>query len=66
MGRCGTEQSALLQIPAGSPLLIAQGTSYVKADEVVEVFHVRYRADRIRLRLDSYRSANPRKKGEQQ
>jgi GntR family transcriptional regulator len=66
VGRCGTEQSALLQIPAGSPLLIAQGTSYDKADEVVEVFHVRYRADRIRLRLDSYRSANPRKKGEQQ
>jgi GntR family transcriptional regulator len=66
VGRCTTEQSALLQIPAGSSLLIAQGTSYDVADEAVEIFHVRYRADRIRLRLDSYRSANPPEKGEQQ
>jgi GntR family transcriptional regulator len=63
IGRCTTEQSALLQIPAGSSLLIAQGTSYDNADEAVEIFHVRYRADRIRLRLDSYRSANPPEKG---
>ena len=63
IGRCTTEQSTLLQIPAGSSLLIAQGTTYDTADEPVESFHVRYRADRIRLRLDSYRSANPREKG---
>jgi GntR family transcriptional regulator len=65
VGRCGTEQASLLRIPAGSSLLIAQGTSYDAADEPVERFHVRYRADRIRLRLDSYRSATPQK-GEQQ
>ena len=63
IGRCTTEQSTLLQIPAGSSLLIAQGTTYDTADEAVESFHVRYRADRIRLRLDSYRSANPPEKG---
>jgi GntR family transcriptional regulator, N-acetylglucosamine utilization regulator len=63
VGRCTTEQSALLQIPAGSALLIVQGTSYDVADEPVEIFHVRYRADRIRLRLDSFRSANPPEKG---
>jgi GntR family transcriptional regulator len=59
VGRCGTEEAAHLRIPAGSSLLIAQGTSYDAADEPVERFHVRYRADRIRLRLDSYRSATP-------
>ena len=59
VGRCGTEHASLLRIPAGSSLLIAQGTSYDAADEPVERFHVRYRADRIRLRLDSYRSATP-------
>ncbi|HZU19904.1 MAG TPA: GntR family transcriptional regulator [Gaiellaceae bacterium] len=63
VGRCTTEHSALLRIPAGSSLLIAQGTTYDVADEAVESFHVRYRADRIRLRLDSYRSGNPPEKG---
>ena len=61
VGRCTTEQAAILRIPAGSSLLIAQGTSYDAADEPVERFHVRYRADRIRLRLDSYRSATEEK-----
>jgi GntR family transcriptional regulator len=64
VGRCTTAHATLLQIPAGSSLLIVQGTSYDAADEIVETFHVRYRADRIRLRLDSYRSANPHRKGE--
>jgi GntR family transcriptional regulator len=57
VGRCTTAQSALLQIPAGSSLLIARGTSYDAADDAVEHFHVHYRADRIRLRLDSHRYA---------
>jgi GntR family transcriptional regulator len=57
VGRCTTAQSALLGIPAGSSLLTARGTSYDADDEPVEHFHVRYRADRIRLRLDSYRYA---------
>lgn len=67
VGRCSTEHAALLHVPAGSSLLIAQGTSYDAADEAVELFHVRYRADRIRLRLDSYRNAqrvvSPNRKG---
>ena len=66
IGRCTTEQAALLRIPAGSSLLTAHGTSYDAADEPVERFNVRYRADRIRLRLDSYRSATPQRKVEQQ
>jgi GntR family transcriptional regulator, N-acetylglucosamine utilization regulator len=53
VGRCTTAESAVLQIPAGSSLLIARGTSYDAADEPVEHFDVRYRADRIRLRLES-------------
>jgi GntR family transcriptional regulator len=57
VGRCTTAQSALLRIPAGSSLLIARGTSYDAEDDAVEHFHVHYRADRIRLRLDSYRYA---------
>jgi GntR family transcriptional regulator len=57
VGRCTTAQSDLLRIPAGSSLLIARGTSYDADDEAVEHFHVHYRADRIRLRLDSQRYA---------
>jgi GntR family transcriptional regulator len=57
VGRCTTTQSALLGIPAGSSLLVARGTSYDAEDDAVEHFHVHYRADRIRLRLDSYRYA---------
>ena len=57
VGRCTTAESALLQIPAGSSLLIARGTSYDAADEAVEHFDVRYRADRIRLRLESHHYA---------
>jgi DNA-binding GntR family transcriptional regulator len=69
VGPCTTAQSALLQIPAGSSLLIARGTSYDAKDEAVEHFHVRYRPDRIRLRLDSHLYAEqvvpPTRKGEQ-
>jgi GntR family transcriptional regulator len=57
VGRCTTAQSGLLRIAAGSSLLIARGTSYDADDDAVEHFHVHYRADRIRLRLDSYRYA---------
>ena len=67
VGRCTTAQSALLQIPAGSSLLIARGTSYDAEAAAVEHFHVHYRPDRIRLRLDSQRYAEQivpqRKKG---
>jgi DNA-binding GntR family transcriptional regulator len=57
VGRCTTAQSALLRIAAGSPLLIARGTSFDGANRAVEHFDVHYRADRIRLRLDSHRYA---------
>jgi GntR family transcriptional regulator, N-acetylglucosamine utilization regulator len=57
VGRCTTEQAALLEIPAGSALLIARGTSYDADDHGIEHFDVRYRADRIRLRLESHRYA---------
>jgi GntR family transcriptional regulator len=57
VGRCTTAQSTLLHIPAGSSLLIARGTSYDADDVPVEHFDVHYRADRIRLRLDSHRYA---------
>jgi GntR family transcriptional regulator len=70
VGRCTTAQSPLLQIPPGSSLLIARGTSYDADDVPVENFHVHYRADRIRLRLDSHRYAEQvvhrARKGEQQ
>ena len=36
-----------------------QGTSYDAKDEPVERFHVHYRADRIRLRLDSRSTTSP-------
>lgn len=55
--RCTTGQSSLLHVPPGSSLLIAQGTSYDEQGRAVELFHVCYRPDRIRLGLDSYRSA---------
>jgi GntR family transcriptional regulator len=69
VGRCTTAQSALLLVPAGSALLIARGTSFDEKDEAIEHFHVHYRADRIRLRLDSYRFAEQvvpdKRRGEQ-
>jgi GntR family transcriptional regulator len=69
VGRCTTAQSPLLQIPAGASLLIARGTSYDGDGVAVEHFHIHYRADRIRLRLDSHRYAEQvvpaARKGEQ-
>lgn len=52
---CGTAQSALLQLAPGSPLLVAQGTTFDRNNVPVEYFRVHYRADRIQLRLDSHR-----------
>jgi GntR family transcriptional regulator len=70
VGRCTTEHSPLLGVAAGSPLLIVQGTSYDDSEQAVESFHIHYRVDRIRLRLDSHRSTDqvesPTRKGVQQ
>jgi GntR family transcriptional regulator len=55
VGRCTTAQSDLLAVSAGSSVLIASGTTYDSADEPIEYFHVVYRPDKIRLRLETYR-----------
>lgn len=55
VGRCTTAQSSLLQVPAGSSVLVASGTTYGVDDVPVEHFQALYRSDRIRLRLDTYR-----------
>lgn len=52
-----TAQSGLLELPTGSSVLVAAGTTYDAEDVPVEHFHVVYRGDRIRLRLDTYRYA---------
>jgi GntR family transcriptional regulator len=54
------ERVALVQdepVALFASLLIARGTSFDAQEEAIEHFHVHYRADRIRLRLDSYRFA---------
>ncbi len=56
---CSTAQSALLQVAPGSPLLVAEGTTFDCDDLPVEYFRVHYRADRIQLRLDSHRRDEP-------
>jgi GntR family transcriptional regulator len=68
---CSTRQSGLLGLLPGSPCLLAEGTSFDGRDAPVEYFRVFYRSDRIRLRLETHRSAedvvrlqeNPRQEG---
>jgi GntR family transcriptional regulator len=55
VGRCTTAQSSLLQVPAGSSVLVASGTTYGVDDAPVEHFQAVYRSDRICLRLDTHR-----------
>lgn len=54
---CSTSQSELLNLPPGSPLLLSEGTTFDDHDTPVEYFRVFYRSDRIRVRLDTFRSA---------
>lgn len=54
---CRTRQSELLGVPTGTPLLYAEGTVFDQERRPYEYFEVTYRADRIRLRLDTYRWA---------
>lgn len=54
---CSTRQSGLLGLLPGSPCLLSEGTSFDAKDVPVEYFRVLYRSDRIRLRLDTRRSA---------
>jgi GntR family transcriptional regulator len=55
VGRSTTAQSAVLGVAAGSPVLVATGTTYDSAGVPVEHFHVVYRSDRMRLRLETHR-----------
>ena len=54
---CPTAQSPLLNVPAGSSVLVASGTTYDLHDVPVEHFRCVYRGDRIRLRLATHRYA---------
>lgn len=54
---CSTGQSGLLSLPPGSPLLFSEGTTFDGNDTPVEYFRIFYRSDRIRIRLDTFRSA---------
>jgi DNA-binding GntR family transcriptional regulator len=54
---CSTRQSALLGLMAGSACLFTEGTSYDRRDVPVESFRILYRGDRIRMRVDTHRSA---------
>jgi GntR family transcriptional regulator len=55
VGRATTAQSAVLGVAPGSPVLLATGTTYDAAGGPVEHFHVVYRSDRMRLRLETHR-----------
>jgi GntR family transcriptional regulator len=55
VGRCTTGQSSVLQVPPGSSILVASGTTYGVGELPVEHFQAIYRSDRVRLRLDTYR-----------
>jgi GntR family transcriptional regulator len=54
---CSTRHAGLLGVLPGSPVLLSEGTSFDAKDVAVEYFRVLYRSDRIRLRLDTRRSA---------
>ena len=54
---CPTALSPLLEVPAGTSVLVASGTTYDAHDVPVEHFHCVYRGDRIRLRLATHRYA---------
>ena len=54
---CSTTQSGLLSLPVGSPLLFSEGTTFDGNDAPMEYFRVFYRSDRVRIRLDTFRSA---------
>jgi GntR family transcriptional regulator len=53
--RSTMEQSAHLGVAVGTALLSARGTMFDQADRPCESFDLRYRADRVQLRIDSRR-----------
>ena len=53
--RCRAEEAALLGIPQGTPLLLAEGATYDVSDRFIEFSRIFYRADRFRFTLESFR-----------
>ena len=53
--RCRTEEAALLGIPQGTPLMLAEGATYDVSDRFIEFSRILYRADRFRFTLESFR-----------
>ena len=53
--RCRSNQSSLLGIPAGTPLLQVEGKTYDVTGQFVEFARVIYRADRFRFTIESFR-----------
>jgi GntR family transcriptional regulator len=53
--RCRAEEAALLGIPQGTPLMLAEGATYDVNDRFIEFSRILYRADRFRFTLESFR-----------
>jgi GntR family transcriptional regulator len=53
--RCRAEEAALLGIPQGTPLMLAEGATYDVSDRFIEFSRILYRADRFRFTLESFR-----------
>jgi len=53
--RCRGNQSTVLGIPPGTPMLQVEGKTYDVTDQFVEFAQVLYRADRFRFTIESFR-----------
>lgn len=53
------EAATLLGIPPGGPLLLVEGVARDDRERPIEAFSARYRADRVRLSLESRRAPGP-------
>ena len=53
--RCRGNQSAVLGIPPGTPMLQVEGKTYDVTDQFVEFAQVLYRADRFLFTIESFR-----------
>jgi len=53
--RCRSNQSTVLGIPPGTPMLQVEGKTYDVTDQFVEFSQVLYRADRFRFTIESFR-----------
>jgi GntR family transcriptional regulator len=57
VARANTRNADLLDVPAGSPLLMVTGTAYDEGDMPVEWYRVWYLAERFKLSFESRRSS---------